>query len=105
MNLQETTQHIKDNSFLIEIYGLGYVGFPLAVRLSKSGKKVIGIDVNENRINRLEKNDLLDSEIYLESEFREVRENGNLELNSNPNKSNIPKIGIFVYQLPFQMRK
>ena len=105
MNLQETTQHMKDNSFLIEIYGLGYVGFPLAVRLSKSGKKVIGIDVNENRINRLEKNDLLDSEIYLESEFREVRENGNLELNNKPNKSNIPKIGIICVPTPIPNEK
>ena len=60
MRLNDTLESMKTNSFLIEIYGLGYVGFPLAVRLSKLGKKVIGIDVNENRINRLKKNELLD---------------------------------------------
>ena len=69
MKLQETLEQIKNNSFLIEIYGLGYVGFPLSVRLSKSGKKVKGIDINENRINRLKKNELLDSEISLKLEF------------------------------------
>lgn len=55
MQLQETLEKIKNNSFLIEIYSLGYVGFPLAVRLSKVGIKVVGIDVNENRISRLKK--------------------------------------------------
>jgi len=57
MKLQETLEQIKNNSFLIEIYGLGYVGFPLSVRLSKSGKKVKGIDINKNRLkNYLKKN-------------------------------------------------
>jgi len=100
MKLVETLDHIKNNSFLIEIYGLGYVGFPLAVRLSKSGKKVRGIDVNENRINRLKKNQLLDSEIYLKTEFKEVRENGNLELEHEPKKTDIPKIGIICVPTP-----
>jgi len=100
MQLQETLEKIKNNSFLIEIYGLGYVGFPLAVRLSKSGMKVVGIDVNENRISRLKKNELLDSEIHLESEFIESRKKGNLELDDKPSKSQVPKIGIICVPTP-----
>lgn len=100
MKLNDTLESMKINSFLIEIYGLGYVGFPLAIRLSKSGKKVKGIDVNENRINRLKKNELLDSETYLKSEFIEVRENQNLELDNEPTKTDIPKIGIICVPTP-----
>ena len=100
MQLQETLEKIKNNSFLIEIYGLGYVGFPLAVRLSRSGMKVVGIDVNENRISRLKKNELLDSEIHLESEFIESQKKGNLELDNKPSKIEIPKIGIICVPTP-----
>ena len=105
MKLQETLKQIKDNSVLIEIYGLGYVGFPLAIRLSKLGKKVKGIDINENRINRLQKNELLDSEINLKFEFMNSIKNGNLTLDSKPNKIDIPKIGIICVPTPIPNKK
>ncbi len=105
MKLQETLEQVKNNSFLIEIYGLGYVGFPLSVRLSKSGKKVKGIDINENRINRLKKNELLDSEINLKLEFIESIKNGNLILNNKPSKTEIPKIGIICVPTPIPNEK
>lgn len=105
MKLNETLEIVKKNSFLIEVYGLGYVGFPLAVKLSKAGKKVIGIDVNENRINRLKKNELLDSEIYLELEFNQVRENQNLKLDYKSIKTDVPKIGIICVPTPIPNEK
>jgi len=105
MKLQETLEQTKNNSFLIEIYGLGYVGFPLAVQLSKSRKKVKGIDVNQNRINRLKKNELLDSEINLKSEFMESVKNGNLTLDNKPSKIEIPKIGIICVPTPIPDEK
>lgn len=105
MKLQETLKQIKNNSFLIEIYGLGYVGFPLSVQLSKLGKKVKGIDINENRINRLKKNELLDSEINLKFEFMESTKNGNLILDHKPSKTNIPKIGIICVPTPIPNEK
>ncbi len=60
--MQKLLDKIQSKSCIIEIFGLGYVGFPLAVKLSSVGFKVIGIDVNVERITRLEKNELLDSE-------------------------------------------
>jgi len=105
MKLQKTLEQIKNNSFLIEIYGLGYVGFPLSVRLSKSGKKVRGIDINQNRINRLKKNELLDSEINLKFEFIESIKNGNLVLDDKPSKTEIPKIGIICVPTPIPNEK
>jgi len=45
---------IKDKT--VCIVGLGYVGFPLAKAFSKYLKKVIGFDVNEKKIEELNKN-------------------------------------------------
>ena len=61
MKLKQTLEYVNKNEFLIEVFGLGYVGFPLAVRLSSSGFKVQGIDVDERRIERLKNNDLTDT--------------------------------------------
>ena len=63
MSLQETVEAINKKSISIEIFGLGYVGFPLTVRLASAGFQVTGIDVNQERIQRLENNKLMDSEI------------------------------------------
>ena len=53
--MEKLRNKIKDRECIIEIFGLGYVGFPLAVRLATNGFRVIGIDVNHERIDRLEK--------------------------------------------------
>lgn len=37
------------------VVGLGYVGLPLAIRLSQIGLTVKGIDINEDKINKLQK--------------------------------------------------
>jgi UDP-N-acetyl-D-mannosaminuronate dehydrogenase len=78
--MQKTLDAIKSKSFFIEVFGLGYVGFPLSVRLASSGLKVRGIDVNENRVNRLNENHLMDSEIYLKEQFLKCKEKKNLEI-------------------------
>jgi len=84
----------------IEIFGLGYVGFPLAIRLATAGLKVIGIDVNSRRIDRLKNNDLMDSEISLKNEFLECREKNYLTLTMEPSDSSNPKIGIICVPTP-----
>ena len=83
MNMKESFEKIKSNEFVVEIFGLGYVGFPLAVRLSSNGLKIIGIDINDERINRLKKDELMDSELLLKNEFLESRKKGLLELEKN----------------------
>ena len=39
----------------IGIIGLGYVGLPLAIAFAKKGFKVWGIDIDKDRVSRLEK--------------------------------------------------
>ena len=80
MSLLKTLENIKIKSFDIEIFGLGFVGFPLAVRLADQGVDVIGIDTNPKRIERLQNNSLTDSEFRLKDKFLSCRKNGNLIL-------------------------
>ena len=47
------------------VIGIGYVGLPLAIELSKSND-VLGFDINQNRIEELEKNN--DSTLEIKKE-------------------------------------
>jgi len=98
--MKNTLDAVKSKSFSIEVFGLGYVGFPLAVRLASNGFKVRGIDINKQRIERLKNNELMDSELHLKNEFIHCRENKNLELENSPIKSEKPKIGIISVHTP-----
>ena len=44
---------IQDKSAVIGVIGLGYVGLPLAVEFANNGFRVIGIDINEARVNQI----------------------------------------------------
>ena len=98
--LKQTLEEVNSKNFEIEVFGLGYVGFPLAIRLAKSGFKVRGIDVNPERINRLEENNLMDSEINLQKYFLECRKNGKISFAAKSEKIESPKIGIICVPTP-----
>lgn len=53
--LKELEKKILDKKARVGIIGLGYVGLPLAVTFAKAGFKVYGIDIDKNRIARLNK--------------------------------------------------
>lgn len=44
---------IKSKDIKIGIIGMGYIGLPLAVEFAKNGFKVIGIDIDKDKINKL----------------------------------------------------
>lgn len=44
---------VDDNSLVIGIYGLGYVGIPLAQRIAEVGLKVVGFDILQERVDQL----------------------------------------------------
>ena len=46
-------KELKNN--IICVVGLGYVGLPLAVSFSKKYNKVIGFDINPQKIKNIEK--------------------------------------------------
>ena len=49
----ELLKKINNNSEVIGILGMGYVGLPLAVSFSKKGLKTYGFDKNQNKISKL----------------------------------------------------
>lgn len=51
--LQSLKQRIQQKKAKIGIYGLGYVGLPLALRFSEVGLKVIGLDIDEHKVQQL----------------------------------------------------
>lgn len=46
-------QKITDNDFVVGIYGLGYVGLPLALRFAEVGVRVIGFDIAPEKVHKL----------------------------------------------------
>jgi len=48
---------IRSKQFTVGILGLGYVGYPLALNFAESGIKVIGFDIDEKKIESLERNE------------------------------------------------
>jgi len=52
-HLETFEQKIASREAVICIFGLGYVGLPLALRYSEVGFRVVGIDINEERVARL----------------------------------------------------
>ena len=98
--LKSTLDEIKLHKSKIEIFGLGYVGFPLAIRLASNGFSVNGIDVSQERIKRLENNILQESEKSLHDNFLECRKSNKLSLSESSEPSNTSKIGIICVPTP-----
>ncbi len=51
-----TIKKIKNKSAIIGIVGLGYVGLPLLLRFVDAGYRVIGIDIDQEKIDKLNQN-------------------------------------------------
>jgi UDP-N-acetyl-D-galactosamine dehydrogenase len=75
---------LKKNNYKIAIIGLGYVGLPLAVEFAKK-YQVIGFDINQNRIEELEKNN--DNTLEIKDEaISSVRDSLNFTSNIHDTK-------------------
>tara|TARA_B100001248_G_scaffold153417_1_gene115393 strand:- start:31897 stop:33201 length:1305 start_codon:yes stop_codon:yes gene_type:complete len=55
-NIKKLSSLIISKKATIGIIGLGYVGLPLSILFSKSGYRVIGFDINEDKINKIQNN-------------------------------------------------
>lgn len=65
---EELLAKIKDKSLIAGVVGLGYVGLPLAVEKAKAGFKTIGFDVQQNKVDMVNKGhnyigDVVDSDL------------------------------------------
>lgn len=53
VSLQTLEERIKNRDCVVGIYGLGYVGLPLALRFAEVGIKVVGFDIDINKVETL----------------------------------------------------
>jgi UDP-N-acetyl-D-glucosamine/UDP-N-acetyl-D-galactosamine dehydrogenase len=86
------------NNKKIALIGLGYVGLPLAVEFGKK-RKVIGFDINQNRINEL-KNGI---DVTLETTAQELKEADQLSYTNN--LDDIKDCGIYIVTVPTPIDK
>jgi UDP-N-acetyl-D-glucosamine dehydrogenase len=100
MKFENTIKSVQEKKCIIEIYGLGYVGLPLSIKLAIAGFNVKGIDNDENKIERLKKNNLLSSEKKYEAELTESIKKQKLEFLTKKHKTEQVKIGIVCVPTP-----
>ena len=67
-NKEILIEKLQDRSAVIGVVGLGYVGLPLAVEKAKAGYRVIGFDVQESKVDMVNKGhnyigDVVDDEL------------------------------------------
>ena len=84
------------NNYNIAIIGLGYVGLPLAIEFAKK-YKVVGFDINEERVKELNKSDDRTKEANL-ADLEEVLLKGGLSFSSNVN--DLKKCNIYIVTVP-----
>ncbi|MCM8772996.1 MAG: nucleotide sugar dehydrogenase [Candidatus Omnitrophica bacterium] len=53
MEIKELIKKIEEKKIKIGVIGLGYVGLPIVIRFVESGFKVIGFDIDEEKVKKL----------------------------------------------------
>lgn len=103
--LKKTQEEVSSKKCQVEVFGLGYVGFPLAVRLANGRFNVLGIDVDPIKLSRLEKNDLSETELNIKKEFMHVRQEKLLSFSSEPKKRENSKIAFICVHTPIATKE
>lgn len=67
MELKAVLERYKNKEAIIGIIGLGYVGLPLALRYTEENYKVIGLDVDQEKVNSLNRGESYIEHISSES--------------------------------------
>lgn len=100
MSLNNTFKNILSKNCSLKIFGLGYVGFPLAVRLASLGFNIEGIDSDKEKIENLKNKSLEGFHQNLRSNFIETLQNRNFTPSTSPSKNDQPQIGIICVPTP-----
>lgn len=80
--MNKLMEKIKNKSATLGVVGLGYVGLPLAVEKAKAGFKVIGFDVQKEKINKVNKGINYIGDVVNE-DLEKIVKSGNLKATSN----------------------
>ena len=64
---------IENFQAVVSVIGLGYVGLPLAVTLAEAGFRVVGIDVDERRVEDVNRGESYLSDVSSERPLESIR--------------------------------
>jgi UDP-N-acetyl-D-mannosaminuronic acid dehydrogenase len=82
------------------IIGLGYIGLPAAAMFASNGHKVIGVDINNEVIDALEKGEVIIEEPYLKNMVQQGVASGNLIASKAPQEADA-----FIIAVPTPLAK
>jgi UDP-N-acetyl-D-mannosaminuronic acid dehydrogenase len=83
MSLKNLLEKVKSNNFTICVLGLGRVGLPLATVFANSGIKVLGVDVNQERLDSIKNSKCPFYDPELQSNLEQALSSKNLVLSSS----------------------
>ena len=93
----EIIKRIESKEAVIGIIGLGYVGLPLGLEYANKGFKLLGFDVDENKIPRLMNGDSYIKHIS-SAKIKSVVDSGNFEATSD--FSRLPEVDAIIICVP-----
>ncbi len=71
------------------VIGLGYIGLPTSAMFANHGFDVVGVDVNEEVVDALNKGEIIIEEPYLDALVSDVVNNGRLTASTKPEESDV----------------
>ncbi len=80
--IREFKKRINKKETKITVVGLGYVGLPLAVEFAKKGFRVLGIDIDKDRISHIKRKESYISDVTTK-ELKQVIASGRFSASSN----------------------
>lgn len=81
----------------LTVVGLGYIGLPTSIMFAKHGVDVLGVDINQQTIDKLQSGQISIEEPGLQEIYEEVLSSGKLKVSTTPEASD-------VLSLPFRRR-
>ena len=102
-NINDVKNSLKNKSLKVCVVGIGRIGLPTALSFAKAGLQTVGMDINEQLVDSLNKGIFpLKDEPGYEDIFNNVIKNGNFSATTDINKA-ISKSDIILLSLPTPM--
>ena len=99
--MKKLLKKINQNKEIIGVFGLGYVGLPLALNFSKKKIKVFGFDVDQKKINYINKNKSYLSHIKSD-EIKKAKKNG---FTATRDFKIVEKLDVIIICVPTPLKK
>jgi len=98
---QKTVEKLKNKDAVIGILGMGYVGLPLMLRYADIGSKVIGFDIDQNKIDKVQAGETYIEHIHADS-IKEAVANG---MSATTDFSRIGEVDAVILCVPTPLNK